>query len=257
MTRFSANLSMLFTEFDFLDRFGQAAKAGFKAVEYMFPYAWKKEELARKLSENGIRQVLFNLPAGNWEAGERGIACLPGREGEFRDGVGMAIEYAHALNCPLVNCLAGLTPAVDLEGAHQTLVKNLRFAAEYFQKEGIQLLVEPLNNQDIPGFYLCGSRSALELIEEVGHPNLYLQYDVYHMQVMEGNLLRTIGGNLGVIKHIQIADNPGRHEPGTGEINYPNIFAFLDENGYEGWIGCEYKPLKTTLEGLGWFASYI
>jgi hydroxypyruvate isomerase len=257
MIRFSANLSMLFTEFDFLDRFGQAAKAGFKAVEYMFPYAWKKEELAGKLSENGIRQVLFNLPAGNWEGGERGIACLPGREGEFRDGVGMAIEYAHALSCPLVNCLVGLTPTADLEGARQTLVKNLRFAAESFQKEGIHLLVEPLNNQDIPGFYLCCSRSALELIEEVGHPNLYLQYDVYHMQVMEGNLLRTIGRNLKVIKHIQIADNPGRHEPGTGEINYPNIFAFLDENGYEGWIGCEYKPLKKTSEGLGWMASYI
>lgn len=257
MVRFSANLSMLFTEFGFLDRFAQAAKAGFKAVETMFPYAWEKEELARKLSENGLQQVLFNLPAGNWEGGERGIACLPGREGEFRDGVAMAIEYAHALKCPLVNCLAGLTPASSLEGARQTLVHNLRFAAESFQKEGIQLLVEPLNNQDIPGFYLCGSRSALELIEEVGHPNLYLQYDVYHMQVMEGNLLRTIGDNLRVIKHIQIADNPGRHEPGTGEINYANIFAFLENNGYGGWIGCEYKPLKTTSEGLDWLLPYI
>lgn len=257
MVRFSANISMLFTEFDFLDRFEQAAKAGFKAVEYMFPYAWEKEELARKLSENGIRQVLFNLPAGNWEGGERGIACLPGREGEFRDGVGRAIEYARALDCPLVNCLAGLTPAADAKEVRSTLVENLRFAAEALQKEGIRLLVEPLNNQDIPGFYLCGSRSALDLIDEVAHPNLYLQVDVYHMQVMEGNLMRTMEDHWGIIKHIQIADNPGRHEPGTGEINYANIFSFLEKNGYEGWIGCEYKPLNKTSEGLGWMASYI
>lgn len=257
MIRFSANISMLFTEVDFLDRFEHAAGAGFKAVEYMFPYAFKKEELTEKLSKYGLQQVLFNLPAGDWAGGERGIACLPGREGEFREGVGLAIEYAHALGCPLVNCLVGTTPTDPPEKVRQTLIDNLRFAAESLENEGISLLVEPLNNQDIPGFHLCRTSDALELIKEVGRPNLRLQYDIYHMQVMEGNLLQTIGDNLVRIGHIQIADNPGRHEPGTGEINYPNIFNFLDKQGYAGWIGCEYKPLRKTAEGLDWMKPYL
>jgi len=257
MIRFSANISMLFTEVDFFDRFEQAAGAGFKAVEYMFPYPWKKEELAEKLAKYGLQQALFNLPAGDWAGGERGIACLPGREGEFREGVGRAVEYAHALGCPRVNCLVGLTPADSSEKVRRTLTDNLRFAADSLEKAGISLLVEPLNNQDIPGFYLCDTRNALKLIEEIGHPNLRLQYDIYHMQVMEGNLLRTIGDNFSRIGHIQIADNPGRNEPGTGEINYPNIFRFLDKRGYDGWIGCEYKPLRKTAEGLDWMKSYL
>jgi hydroxypyruvate isomerase len=257
MVRFSANISMLFTEADFLDRFRLAAEAGFKAVEYMFPYQWEKEELRERLTASGLEQVLFNLPAGDWSGGERGIACLPGREGEFRDGVAQAIKYAHALGCPRVNCLAGLAPSCHPDRIHETLVHNLRFAADELAKEGIQLLVEPLNNQDIPGFYLCGSQSGLSLIEEVGSPNLRLQYDIYHMQVTEGNLLKTIGDHLGTIAHIQIADNPGRNEPGTGEINYPNIFRFLEEHGYAGWIGCEYRPLRKTAEGLDWLKPYM
>lgn len=256
MTRFSANLSMLFTEVDFPDRFERAARAGFRAVEFMSPYPWKKEELLALLKKNGLEQVLFNLPAGNWEAGERGIACLAGREGEFREGVGRAVEYAGALGCKLVNCLVGKAPAEAPEKARRTLVDNLRYAAAALDKEGIRLLIEPLNPQDVPGFYLYGTRGALQLIEEVGHPNLFLQYDVYHMQIVEGNLMRTIQTNLARIAHIQIADNPGRNEPGTGEIHFPNLFAFLDRIGYGGWIGCEYKPAGKTEDGLGWMKPY-
>ncbi len=256
MIRFSANLTMLFTEVDFLQRFERAAKAGFKAVEYMFPYSWEKGELAEYLKRYGLRQVLFNLPAGHWADGERGIACLADREGEFRDGVGQAIEYAKALECSLVNCLVCKAPAESPEKARRTLVGNLRFAASALEKEKIRLLVEPLNPLDVPGFYLYGTNDALQLIEEVGHPNLWLQYDIYHMQIMEGNLMRTIEANIGRIAHIQVADNPGRHEPGTGEINFPNIFRFLDRLGYDGWIGCEYKPLGSTEEGLGWMKPY-
>ncbi len=258
MVRFAANLTMLFNEVDFLERFERAARAGFRAVEYLFPYAWKKEELAERLKTFGLRQALHNLPAGNWEGGERGIACLPGREAEFRDGVAQAIEYAKALNCPQVNCLAGKTPdGVAPEESRRTLVGNLRFAAKALETEGIRLLIEPLNDQDMPGFYLTRTRDALRIMEEVGHPNLWLQYDVYHMQIMEGNLMRTIEGNLTRIAHIQIADNPGRHEPGTGEISYPNLFRFLEKKGYEGWIGCEYKPLGKTEEGLDWIKPYL
>jgi hydroxypyruvate isomerase len=256
MIRFSANLTLLFTEVAFPDRFERAARAGFKAVEYMFPYPWKKEELAERLAKYGLQQVLFNLPAGNWEGGERGVACLPAREQEFRDGVGLAIEYARAFNCPLVNCLVGKAPTEAPEKAHRTLVDNLRFAAATLDKEGIRLLVEPLNPLDFPEFYLYGTRRTLQLIEEIGHPNLRLQYDIYHMQIVEGDLMRTIQANFNRILHFQIADNPGRHEPGTGEINYPNIFRFLDKLGYQGWIGCEYKPLRTTEEGLGWMRPY-
>lgn len=257
MLRFSANLSMLFTEVDFPDRFARAARAGFKGVEYLFPYSWKKEELAAALTGNGLLQVLFNLPAGDWAGGERGIACLPGREGEFREGVGQAIGYARALDCPQVNCLVGMPPAgAPPEQVRRTLIDNLRFAAAALEAEGRRLLVEPLNARDVPGFYLYGTGSALALIAEVGHPNLYLQYDLYHMQVTEGNLMETMERHLGRIAHIQIADNPGRHEPGTGEINYPNIFHFLEGKGYAGWIGCEYKPLGNTEEGLAWMKPY-
>jgi hydroxypyruvate isomerase len=256
MIRFSANLTMLFSDTEFLDRFERAAKAGFKAVEYMFPYPYKKQDLAERLKKYGLQQVLFNLPAGNWEDGDRGIACLPGREREFHEGVGQAIEYAKALGCPLVNCLVGKSPAGASEKVRQTLIDNLRFAAEALEKEKIRFLVEPLNSRDMPGFYLYGTYNALKLIEEVNHPNLWLQYDIYHMQVTEGNLMQTIQANFNRIAHIQIADNPGRNEPGTGEINFPNIFRFLDKMGYAGWIGCEYKPLGRTEEGLAWLKPY-
>ncbi len=258
MPKFSANLTMLFTDVDFLDRFARAAKAGFKGVECQFPYQWPKEEIAERLAKNGLEMVLHNLPAGNFAAGERGIACLPGREGEFQEGVGKAIEYAKALSCPRLNCLVGLTPKdVPAQKVRQTLVNNLRFAATALGKEGIPLLVEALNKYDFPGFYLVYTQDVLQLFGEVNHPNLRLQYDIYHMQVMEGNLTKTIRDNVNRIAHIQFADNPGRHEPGTGEINFPNLFRFIDESGYTGWIGCEYKPAGVTEEGLKWAKSYL
>lgn len=257
MPKFSVNLTMLFNEVDFPARFEKAARAGFKGVEYLFPYAWKKEDLAAALKQNGLQQVLFNLPAGDWNAGERGIACLPGREGEFRQGVSTAIEYAAALGCTQLNCLAGMTPKSEApEKIRATLVGNLRFAADALEKKGIRLLVEALNSQDMPGFHLVRTADVLNLLAEVGSPNAYIQYDVYHMQIMEGNLTKTLLDNLGRISHIQIADNPGRNEPGTGEINYPNLFRALDKAGYDRWIGCEYRPAGLTEDGLGWFAPY-
>ena len=258
MPRFDANLTMLFTEVDFLARFERAARAGFTAVEYLFPYTWQKEQLVEQLRRHSLEQVLFNLPAGNFQAGERGIACLPDRVWEFQDGVGLAIEYAKALNCTRLNCLVGIVPAgVHAEKVRQTLVDNLRFAAAALQKEGIRLLVEPLNSLDIPGFYLVRTRDALRLFQDAGHANLWLQYDIYHMQVMEGNLTRTIRDNLPRIAHMQLADNPGRHEPGSGEINYANLFRFIDEAGYGGWIGCEYIPSSATETSLEWVRPYL
>ena len=258
MPKFSANLTMLFTDVDFLKRFERAAKAGFTAVEYLFPYSWDKNQLVNELARFSLQQVLHNLPAGDWQAGERGIACLPGREREFQDGVGRAIEYAKALKCPRLNCLVGKTPGgVAPEKVRQTLVGNLRFAAAALEKEGIRLLLEALNSRDVPGFCLVRTQDVLQLIQEVNHPNVYVQYDVYHMQVMEGNLTKTMQENLARIAHIQIADNPGRNEPGTGEINFTNLFRFIDEMKYEGWIGCEYNPAGKTEDGLGWVKPYL
>jgi hydroxypyruvate isomerase len=256
MPRFSANLSMLFTEHGFLDRFERAAAAGFEAVEYMFPYPFPAEQLVERLGANGLQQVLHNLPAGDWDAGERGIACHPDRVGEFQEGVGRAVEYAKALRCPQVNCLAGKAPSGAPEGkARETLVANLRFAADQLGRNGVRLLLEPVNTRDIPGFYVNRTAQALAIMDEVGSDNLFLQYDVYHSQVMEGDLARTIEANLPRIRHVQVADNPGRNEPGTGEINYPFLFAHLDRLGYDGWVGCEYKPKGATEEGLGWFSA--
>ena len=257
MPKFSANLSVLFTEVGFFERFERAAMAGFKAVEYMFPYSYDGGRISEELKKYNLTQVLFNLPAGNWDAGERGVALLPGREGEFRDGVERAIEFAKTLNCSSVNCLVGLTPDTPPMKVREVLVGNLRFAAERLAKENIRLLIESLNTRDIPGFYLTNTRQVLTLIEEVGHPNLFYQYDVYHMQVMEGDLTETVRRNVDKIGHIQIADNPGRHEPGTGEINYGHLFRAIDEAGYTGYIGCEYKPLGKTEEGLDWLQPYL
>jgi hydroxypyruvate isomerase len=248
---------MLFADVPFPDRFSLAAKHGFKGVEYLFPYAFGADQLAGLLKSNNLVQVLHNLPAGNWDAGERGIACLPGRKAEFEEGVGRAIEYAGALGCTQLNCLVGKTPQ-DSKPAliHETLVKNLRFAAKELEKNSIRLLVESLNSRDIPGFHLVRTADALALLADVDHPNVYLQYDVYHMQIMEGNLTTTIRKNLKRIAHIQIADVPGRHEPGTGEINFANLFRFIDEAGYSGWIGGEYNPAGKTAEGLSWINKY-
>ena len=255
MPKFAANLTMLFTEVPFLDRFAAAAEAGFEAVEFLFPYDFTVKQVADALSASHLTPVLHNLPAGNWAAGERGIACLPDRTAEFRAGVPRAIEYATALRVPHVNCLAGIAPA-DTAAAHRTLVDNLRFAAAELQKAGIGLLLEPVNRRDIPGFFVHGTAQGLAILDEVGSANLKLQYDIYHAQVMEGDLLPTITANLARIGHIQVADNPGRHEPGTGEINYPYVFRRLDELGYAGWIGCEYKPAAATAAGLGWLQPY-
>jgi hydroxypyruvate isomerase len=257
MPRFAANLTMLFNEVDFLDRFGEAARAGFHGVEYLFPYGHPREEIADRLRRNGLEQVLHNLPAGDWAKGERGIACHPDRIGEFRDGVGLAIEYARALGCPRLNCLAGIAPpGVSPERLRETFTSNLRFAAVELGKAGIQLLVEPINTRDIPGFYLSHTAQALAILDEVKAPNLLLQYDVYHMQIMEGDLARTIETCLARIGHVQVADNPGRHEPGSGEIHFPFLFAHLDRIGYRGWVGCEYKPASTTAAGLGWLSPW-
>ena len=256
MPRFAANLTMLFNEVPFLDRFEKAAAAGFTGVEYLFPYDFTPEELAAKLQANGLTQVLHNLPAGNWGAGERGIAIFPERVEEFRAGVDKAITYATALGCPQVNILAGIVPAgADREVLHNTFVNNLKFAAPKIKEAGLKLLIEPINTRDIPGFFLNYTKQAKAIIEEVGSDNLFIQYDIYHMQIMEGDLARTIEANLPQIAHIQLADNPGRNEPGTGEINYEFLFRYLDTVGYTGWVGCEYKPKGDTEAGLGWLKT--
>ncbi len=257
MPRLAANLTMLFNEVPFLDRFEAAAKAGFTAVEFLFPYEHKPAELRARLEANGLKLVLHNLPAGDWGKGERGIGCHPDRVAEFRTGAERAIEYATALGAPQVNCLAGIAPRdVPAGELHSTLVENLRFAAGRLKAAGIRLLIEPINTFDIPGFHLSRTQQALELIAAVGSDNLYLQYDIYHAQRMEGELANTIKANLGKIAHMQLADNPGRNEPGTGEINYRFLFNWLDAIGYRGWVGCEYKPKTTTAAGLGWRAAH-
>ncbi|HYP84306.1 hydroxypyruvate isomerase [Variovorax sp.] len=256
MPKFAANLTMLFTELPFMQRFEAAARAGFEAVEYLFPYPFAQEELAAALKANGLRQVLHNLPAGDWDVGERGIACHPDRVAEFREGVPRAIAYATALGCPQVNCLAGKLPAgVSEADARRTLVDNLRFAAEQLRGAGIRLLIEPINTFDIPGFLVNRTEQALGILDEVDSSNLLVQYDIYHAQRMEGELAGTLSKHLARIGHIQLADNPGRGEPGTGEINYAWLFRHIDAIGYDGWIGCEYKPRAATTDGLGWIKA--
>jgi hydroxypyruvate isomerase len=253
MPRFAANLTMLFSEVPFMERFAAARAAGFDAVEYLFPYAYGKEELVQALKKNNLVQVLHNLPAGNWDAGDRGMACDPARVAEFREGIPRAIEYASALGCGQVNCLAGKTPGgVNANQARATLIANLQYAAPLLKKTGIRLLIEPINHFDIPGFFLTRTDQALAIIDDVGSDNLFVQYDIYHAQRMEGELANTLKNHLAKIGHIQLADNPGRNEPGTGEINYAWLFKHIDAIGYAGWIGCEYKPKTTTVAGLGW-----
>jgi hydroxypyruvate isomerase len=256
MPRFAANLTMLFAEMPFLDRFAAAKAAGFSGVEYLFPYDYDKADLREQLDEYGLIQVLHNLPAGNWATGERGIAILPDRVDEFRDGVARAISYAKALDCRQLNCLVGIAPRdADPFEMNEVLVENLRFAADALARERIKLLVEPINTLDIPGFFLNKTEQAVQLIADVRSGNLFIQYDIYHMQVMEGDIARSLQKHLARIAHVQLADNPGRNEPGTGEINYPFLFRHLDALGYRGWVGCEYKPRTTTIDGLGWRAA--
>ncbi|WP_367065373.1 hydroxypyruvate isomerase [Oryzisolibacter sp. LB2S] len=253
MPRFSANLSMLFTEVPFLDRFERAAAAGFEAVEFQFPYAHTAAEIRQRLDATGLKAVLHNLPAGDWDAGERGIACDPARVEEFRAGVVRAVSYATALGVPQLNCLAGRVPAgVDAAQAHATFVSNLRHAASALKAANLRLLIEPINPFDIPGFFLSRTDQALSILDEVGADNAYVQYDIYHAQRTEGEIAGTLHRHLARIGHVQIADNPGRNEPGTGELNFPFLFAHLDRIGYGGWVGCEYKPATDTESGLVW-----
>lgn len=259
MPRFAANLTLLFHEQPFLDRFAAAAKAGFKGVEYLFPYLWTADELAARLKQFELEQVLFNLPPGDWEAGERGIACLPDRVEEFREGVFEALEYARALACPRINCLAGLKPeSLPADIAFDTLVDNLRFAADILAAEGIILTVEAINSRvDMPGFFLDSSALAMSVIKAAGRENLFLQYDLYHMQIMEGDLCRSLSRLCPHIGHIQFADNPGRHEPGTGEIHFDHVFRHIDSLEYDGWVSAEYRPRTDTASSLGWFQPAI
>ncbi|GHC16965.1 hydroxypyruvate isomerase [Kushneria pakistanensis] len=257
MPRFAANLTMMFNEVPFMQRFEQAAGQGFEAVEYLFPYAFDTEEVARELKRHDLKQVLFNLPAGDWEAGERGLAALPGREREFRDSVETAIRYARALNCPRVHAMAGVAgEGADIQTMQDTYLDNIRFAARRLQEEGITLLLEPINSRDMPGYFLNYQHEAHEIIETLGEPNVQVQMDFYHTQIMEGDIWKTFEEYREGVGHIQIAGVPERHEPDTGEVNYAWLFEQLDRAGFEGWLGCEYKPRSDTAAGLGWFASW-
>lgn len=253
MPKFAANLTMLFNEVPFLERFDSARKTGFGGVEFLFPYDFSKQEVKAALDRNDLTLVLHNLPAGDWGKGERGIAVLPDRIDEFRRGVAQTIDYAVALGCNQVNCLSGIAPqGLDREVLRNTFVSNLRLAANALAKHDIRLLIEPINHYDIPGFYLNTVEQAASIIEEVASNNLFIQYDLYHQQRTRGELIATYARYKHLIAHIQLADNPGRNEPGTGEINYPFVFEALDAAGYNGWIGCEYKPKAGTEAGIGW-----
>ena len=258
MPRFSANISMLFKELEFPERFEAAAQAGFKAVEVQFPYAWDKGQLARIAQHAGVEVVLINIPAGDPDKGDRGIGCLPGRVAEFREGVAKAIEYAGALGCKQMNCLAGVAPPdVDEAKLRETYVANLRYAAGELARHGMTPLIEPINTRTIPGFYLNKSAQALAIMNDTGAANLELQYDLFHMRIMGDDLAKTIEANLGRIGHMQIADVPDRHEPGTGEIDFPPLFDLVDRLGYKGWIGAEYVPAGKTEDGLAWVRKYL
>jgi hydroxypyruvate isomerase len=258
LLKFSANLSFLYQDKPFLDRFAAAAADGFPAVEYLGPYEAPKETVAETLAAAGLKQALFNVPSGNWAGGERGIASHPDRVEEFRAGIATALDYAKALDCPKVNVISGLVkPGADLQVLEDTLVANLQYAAPRCADAGVKLLIEPINTRDIPGFFLTTTAQAERILERVGNDNLYIQYDIYHMQVMQGDLVPTYERLRDRIAHVQIADNPGRNEPGTGEINYRFVFAALDRLGYDGYVGCEYKPKAGTSEGLGWMKELL
>jgi 2-dehydrotetronate isomerase len=257
MPNFAANLSMMFQEVGFLDRFAAAAKAGFRGVEFLFPYDFPAAEIGKRLRDHGLTQALFNLPPGDWAAGERGVAALPGREAEFRAGVAKAIEYAEALHCKTLHAMAGLWPAgKKKEEGQATYIANLQFAADEMAKHGITLVIEPINTRDIPGYYLNTTTEGIAILDRVARPNARLQLDLYHCQIMEGDLATRTRNLIPSVSHVQIAGNPGRHEPDVGEVNYPFLFDLLDELGYAGWIGCEYRPKAGTVAGLGWARKY-
>ena len=256
MPKFAANLSMMFNEHDFPNRFAAAAKAGFDAVEFLFPYDYSPAEVAQWHKENNLKNVLFNLPPGDWAAGERGIAALPGREAEFRAGVAKAVEYALALGTPQLHMMAGLVPAgSDIAIHRKTYLENMKFAAQALAKHNLNLLLEPINTRDMPGYFLNTQVQAHELRVESGEPNVKVQMDFYHAQIMEGDLAETFKKYFKDIGHTQIASVPKRNEPDDGEVNYPYLYQLLDEMGYEGYVGCEYRPKGKTEDGLDWFKA--
>jgi hydroxypyruvate isomerase len=254
---FAANLSMMFQEVDFLDRFSAAAKAGFRGVEFLFPYDFKASDIADRLKTHKLTQALFNTPPGNWGAGERGLAALPGRESEFRDGVARAIEYAKATDCRTIHTMAGLWPAGKSKAEGEAVyVDNVRYAADLAKKDGITVVIEPINTRDIPGYFLNTTTEGIGILDRVARDNARLQLDLYHCQIMEGDLAERTKRLMPRVSHVQIAGNPGRHEPDIGEVNYPFLYDLLDELGYKGWVGCEYRPKGATLAGLGWARKY-
>jgi hydroxypyruvate isomerase len=258
MTKLAANLSLMFNEVDFLDRFEAAAKAGFKGVEYLFPYDYPAEQIKEKLDQNNLTQVLFDFPAGDWDADERGIGSLPDRVGEFQDGVDKAVEYAKVLDCDRLTVLAGKAASgVSAMKMQETLIENLKFASNAVSGTSAIVLLEAINTVDIPGYSVFRTNQSRAAVEAAGADNVKVQYDIYHMQIMEGDITRAIDANMDVIGHFQLADNPGRHEPGTGELNYDFLLPYIDSKGYDGWVGCEYAPAGDTVAGLGWAAKYL
>ena len=258
MPRFAANLTLMYTERPFLDRFAAAAGDGFTAVECLFPYEHAVEDIAARLQAHGLTQALFNLPPGDWAAGDRGMACHPGREAEFAAGLDLALGYAQALGCQRLHAMAGTAPAgAAPEALHETMVRNLRRAAERAAPLGITLLIEPINTRDMPGYFLTHQQQAHDLLAEVGAPNLKVQMDFYHCQIMEGDLSRRLAKHVAGVGHIQIAGVPDRHEPDEGELHFPYLLDQLDALGYTGFVGCEYRPRGGTSEGLGWLRRYL
>ncbi|WP_294640752.1 2-oxo-tetronate isomerase [uncultured Aureimonas sp.] len=254
MPSFAANLTMMFNEVPFLDRFAEAARAGFAGVEFLFPYEWEAQAIAERLRANALTQALFNMPPGDWAAGERGIACLPGREAEFTEGVETAVRYARALGCERIHAMAGLQPAGTERGRSLDLYRrNIAAAARRLADDGLTLVIEPINTRDMPGYLLNHQREAHALVAEIGAANLKVQMDFYHAQIMDGDLWRLFEAHSETVGHIQIASVPDRHEPDEGEVNYPWLFERLDAAGYDGWVGCEYRPRGDTRAGLGWF----
>jgi hydroxypyruvate isomerase len=257
MLQFTANLTMLFNEVGFLDRFALAAKAGFKGAEFKDPFAYKKEDVVAAVRDSGLKPVLFNAPSGNWAGGERGLGCLPGREQELREGVATTIDYAQALGCKLINLLGGIPPkGADRNEIRKLFVSNLRYAAGELKKHDMRLVIEPVNTYNSPGVFLTRTDQAVEIIKDVGADNLGIEYDVYQAQLMEGDLTNTIRKTMPLIWHMQVADVPSRAEPGTGEINYEHVLRVIDEAGYKGWIGCDYEPSKSTLSSFGWMKNW-
>jgi hydroxypyruvate isomerase len=257
MPRFAANLSMMYGEVPFLDRFAAAAKDGFKAVEFLFPYDHPAEVVAQRLRAAGLENVLFNLPPGDWDKGERGLAALPGREAEFAASIDVALGYARALGCKRLHAMAGLVPhATDRHTWRSTYIRNLKLAAARTAEHGILLVIEPINTRDIPGYFLNRQDEAQAILCEVGAANLKVQFDIYHVQIVEGDVATKLRRWIGGVGHVQIAGVPERHEPSLGELNYPYLFRLLDELGYDGWIGCEYRPKAGTSAGLGWLKEW-